>query len=871
MEKEGDDANVKRKQDSNIKMPAVKKGLISCFLCAAVLVSGFTAHSLMMPAKTVTENTEIEISAVHTHTEDCYRMGRKLVCKNTDEDHVHSEECYEERKILVCKEGEESKAENTTKAAVLTTATETSTEAESMAAAEVNTEVPTEVQSIQEATTVTEKASEVETSKEQATKGEQSTPKKEPKQAAKESAAEDVHSYADFVNEIESRSGTVNGVLRDSKGNYIRFIHGEDGDGYTYTITFSTKNGINAGNYKYELPEGLKVTEASRTGEINFGSEVVGTFEVDEITGLLIIRLSEKVVHYQDVRGTLSLSASMIASSGVEKKGYLVKEEDSSFDGYFHFDISARIPAAKTNMLMCEWKFSDESYSPNLRKTWVYGFGTKVYEEKPEIYISYGDVSKREVKNIEEVYNDAGESIAYYIDADSLELYLVNRCHCEDDGAGCVVSDKDGCKSTLPKKYDGWCTCWNLRENAVVDILYKNNINGYDFEKEQAAHPEKSIEELKRDNGILSTQNDITEQDVYNNEVTLKGKNRQGANEQRASADIQLFKFMSKDETTVADERNNYVGKYDVIVNPGKLDISALAKPNEKGVNVFTVIDTMKNLRYVKGSVQIIAEDRNGDMFELIYGEDKDYIVLDTYDPATNSGSMEIQIINIGAYMYDIKYSARIDGDTDDDMLEIKNDVSIGDGNQGGGEGVIRYGYSREAYYNSFYAQKYDVTLHKTDKNDARNLGEATYGLYAEDGKLIAKHQTDDEGMLSFATNVVEGIIYELDKPYYIKEITPPKGYGLDTKKYWFYFGAAQNTALEDDFASAHKGEGKLKYVAPDANDATSYQLKLELTDEKVYILPETGGAGSRMFILSGMLMLCTAFGLMIIVKKAKH
>ena len=93
MEKKGDDANVKRKQDSNIKMPAVKKGLISCFLCAAVLVSGFTAHSLMMPAKTVTENTEIEISTVHTHTEDCYRMGKKLVCKNTDEDHVHCEEC----------------------------------------------------------------------------------------------------------------------------------------------------------------------------------------------------------------------------------------------------------------------------------------------------------------------------------------------------------------------------------------------------------------------------------------------------------------------------------------------------------------------------------------------------------------------------------------------------------------------------------------------------------------------------------------------------------------------------------------------------------------------------------------------------------
>ena len=860
---------MKRKQDSNIKMPAVKKVLISCFLCAAVLVSGFTAYSLMMPAKTATDEQEVEISTVHTHTDDCYRMGRKLVCKSTDEDHIHSEECYEERKILVCEEGEkENKAESNTEAAAATAAAEDSAESESVAEATA-AEAPTEAQDIQEATTLSEKASEGETSKEQATQGEETTPKKDSKAAAEESAATDVQNYTDFVQYIEGRGGTIEGVLTDSAGNYISFIYAEDGNDYSYTISFEVDNGIEVGNYKYELPPGLHVDEGSRTGDIMFGSAAVGTFKFDNATGLLVLKLGRDVVHYQNVRGTLNLAASMTASSGVEKKGYLVNSENNSFDGYFHFDISARIPSARANMLKCEWKFSDESYAPNQRKTWTYGFGTKVYEEKPRVYISYGNVSKREIKNIEEVYNDTNESIAYYVyvdeDNDIRELYLVNRCQCSSDGDDCVSSDSNVCKSILPSEYIGWCTCWNLNEDAVVDISYKNNINGYDFEKDQRNNPAKSIEDLKKDNGILKSQNSIKDTDVYNNAVTLIGRNNLDTGYQDASANISLFSILGKQEVTHAVQQNDYVGKFEITVNSGKFDISSLAKPNGNGVNVFTVNDTMKNLRYIKGSVQITAENAAGERFDLIYGADKDYTVTDDYDLGSNSGTVEFHIMNIGSYKYCISYSARIEGEARNNRLKIQNGASISDGN-----GVIEYGYSRDAYYNAFYARKYDVTVHKTDKNDARNLGGAIYGLYAEDGKLIAQHETDADGNLSFATNVVEGIIYELDKPYYIQEITPPEGYGLDTKKYWFYFGASQNAGMEQSFAANHQGEGELKYVAPEANDATSYKLNMELTDEKVYVLPETGGAGSEIFVFSGIFMLCAAFGLIIFVKKIR-
>lgn len=859
---------MKRKQDSNIKVPAVKKVLISCFLCAAVLVSGFTAYSLMMPAKTATDDKEIEISSVHTHTDDCYRMGRKLVCKNTDEDHIHSEECYEERKILVCQNGEdEDKAEGNTE-----TITEVATEIKAQVMTEVNTqastEASTETTSIQEATTLSEKASEGETSKEQATTGEKSIPQKSSKTTAEESSAEDVNTYTEFVQYIESRGGTIEGVLTDSNGNYISFIYAEDGDGYSYKILFHVDNGIEVGNYKYELPAGLNVTEASRTGDINFGNAVVGAFEVEQSTGLLILRFGSETVHYQNVDGTLNLAASMTASSGVEKEGYLVKQDDNTFDGYFHFDISAKIPADRANMLKSEWKFSDESYSPNLRKTWSYGFGSKVYEERPSVYISYGNVSKREIKDIEEVYNDANESIAYYVDTETLELYLVNRCECESDGADCVSSDSDGCKSILPEKYHGWCTCWNLKEDSVIDISYRSNINGYDFERDQAQHPEKSVEELMKDNGILKSQNSITQNDVYNNAVTLKGRNREGSKDQVASAEVSMSGFLKKNEKTRADESNDYVGKFEITVNSGKFDISSLAKPNSEGVNVFTVNDTMKNLRYVNGSIKITAENESGDIFNLIYGEDKDFIVVSTYDSEQHTGKLEIQIMNIGAYKYTITYSARIDGEARNNRLEIQNGALVYDED---GSSTIEYSYSRNVYYNSFNAKKYEVTVHKTDKNTGENLSLAKYGLYSEDGNLIATHETDNDGMFNFNTDVVEGVIYELDTPYYIQEVTAPRGYGVDTKKYWFYFGAGQNTELEQSFERSHPGEGELVYVAPDEQDATSYKFRLELTDEKIYILPETGGIGSEIFVVSGILMLCAAFGLMIIVKKAKR
>ena len=321
---------MKRKQDSNIKMPAVRKVLISCFLCAAVLVSGFTAYSLMMPAKTATDEQEVEISTVHTHTDDCYRMGRKLVCKSTDEDHIHSEECYEERKILVCEEGEkENKAESNTEAVVATAAAEDSAAA-TEAVTEVITEAATEAQSIQEATTLSEKASEGETSKEQATQGEETTPKKDSKAAAEESAATDVQNYTDFVQYIEGRGGTIEGVLTDSAGNYISFIYAEDGNDYK------------TGNYKYELPQGLHVNPEARTGEIKFGNTAVGTFEVDEATGLLILKLGSEVVHYQDVRGTLGFGASMTASSGVEKKGYLLYVGNRAVE-YKHYDVAQEV------------------------------------------------------------------------------------------------------------------------------------------------------------------------------------------------------------------------------------------------------------------------------------------------------------------------------------------------------------------------------------------------------------------------------------------------------------------------------------------------------------------------------------------------
>lgn len=78
------------------------------------------------------------------------------------------------------------------------------------------------------------------------------------------------------------------------------------------------------------------------------------------------------------------------------------------------------------------------------------------------------------------------------------------------------------------------------------------------------------------------------------------------------------------------------------------------------------------------------------------------------------------------------------------------------------------------------------VAINKVDRDTGKNIpqGDATlagavYGVYSEDGTLVTKITTDKNGY------AISGYLPSLGK-FYLKEITPSKGYELDTNSYEF-------------------------------------------------------------------------------------
>ena len=99
--------------------------------------------------------------------------------------------------------------------------------------------------------------------------------------------------------------------------------------------------------------------------------------------------------------------------------------------------------------------------------------------------------------------------------------------------------------------------------------------------------------------------------------------------------------------------------------------------------------------------------------------------------------------------------------------------------------------------------KEYTVTLTKTSAdvsitqgNSAYSLARATYNVYkgtSGTGSVVATFTTDEAGHATLSTPLEDG-------NYSVKEVTPPKGYKLDTKVYTFTInGADTSLSVEDE------------------------------------------------------------------------
>lgn len=768
----------------------VKRLVRRSFAAVAALVVFATTYAMILPAVTASVPTcGIE---EHTHTEACYRTEKRLICDNTDENHAHTEECYAEQQVLVC-----------------------------------GLEAHTHTDECYEAPTT-----EPEAPKEKALSA----------AAGSQPPGNAVEEYTDFEKYLTAQGGSIVSYLK--KGGSIVSIPEASGDGYTYQIKISSPS-ILSGTYYYPLPKGMTVDVQSKSGEVSNGGTVIGTYEIitDDSSSYILFTFGKDAEQYQTISGRIEMAVSFAEAMepAVSKDGWLVSPE-GAFDGFFHFKITAQIPAAREGAAKREWKLLDTSLvSESLSESWIYDFSDHVNNANMNMSITYLNAESGEevtypVKNLSEVSEDLSQTIAYYADSESGYLYLVNRCQCEDSAL--CPEEKDGeCDCELLSEYPGWCTCWSLTENAAVAIEYKNAVDGYDGTY------------------ILSDQKTLAKNGgEYENRVTLTGTYKDSDGQKvpttkRATAVVNYKDMLEKQETARGEGDEDYIKTFRITVNKPfagehadeRADFSLYdgdgdGKPDGQVV----LTDSMTNLKYIPGSMKITAE--NGDeSIALVAGTDFTVEATQT----DNGTDLKITLLKLGKYEYQIEYSAQVFADSSQKTVTIGNKAQIGT------EGAPSYQLKKQIIFeDEWNFDRFETTVCKVDyDNQALKIEGAVFALFAGDGTKMAEQTTGKDGNALFQTNSKTGLIYRTDTLYYIQETQAPEGYGINTAKYWFYFSKQQNTALEKDFAARYPGS-TLTYVS--LNEESRYAAKLTVTDERLYELPETGGSGTAWFYLTG-------------------
>ena len=137
--------------------------------------------------------------------------------------------------------------------------------------------------------------------------------------------------------------------------------------------------------------------------------------------------------------------------------------------------------------------------------------------------------------------------------------------------------------------------------------------------------------------------------------------------------------------------------------------------------------------------------------------------------------------------------------------------------------------------------KEYTVTLTKTSAdvsitqdNSAYSLAGATYNVYegtSGTGSVVATFTTDEAGHATLSTPLEDGT-------YSVKEVTPPKGYKLDTKVYTFTInGADTSLSVEDE-----PGTLTLKLKKEDSQTGSTPQGNASLAGAVYQVSYQLGG-----------------------------
>ncbi len=411
----------------------------------------------------------------------------------------------------------------------------------------------------------------------------------------------------------------------------------------------------------------------------------------------------------------------------------------------------------------------------------------------------------------------------------SWQIYLLSKCKCKADSCaywdGWCTTEYWYEHAVDDWRYNGYCLCWTETETLTFDFVYETKnpkvIEAY-------GGTEKDI--VNR----VEMFHKIDVQDEEGNTITIPTS----VAWDKAGVDVPTM-F----EKSLMHDFDGYKANYKITVNEGKLVLT-------NGEELIIRDEMTDTLAFINGSLVITAEDANGNITTLKHNVDYTY----TYDGTgteTDDNGKPVHVLNIviknpQPVTYILDYDATlIIPESVTDAVKYNNSATIYLWGTEISDTTVEKVYADI----NIAAKNFKVDLVKADAVTGEPLQGATFGLFNEEGGLVASGVTDANGKIHFKTDVTQGIILREHVLYYMQELQAPIGYRLDKTKHWFCFcDTVDGNCTAFDELAGDKEVIRIPFE----------QIGIVHIDNHVldYDLPATGGSGKYPLMLASVTLI---------------
>lgn len=606
---------------------------------------------------------------------------------------------------------------------------------------------------------------------------------------------------------------------------------------HTWTVTTDDPNLVwDANGWTYIMPEKITCTKnAYERHEVVLGNnnwtyfiEYSSTPTHVDIAGELGYA-NEITVENQHKEGWGGFTQAEI-NVAVYKNGTLITDAAGA---KILWEIKGTIPKmalAQNKKADCEWIISDSLvFAPQE--------GASVFFEDNDLIV--GSVTANYFGTVINVphytvatENDPYAYETYYWDSEDKtsvgsSVVILMRCACTEQN--CPKWKNGHCEPWHYWDQNGehvsaYCDCWTEIEDTTFTVVYETDVT----------------EEIEKLGGLGY---------YAKNNAGVSAKNISGV---WTGSWVPLPGIVSKED----HEREGTIVKYSITVNEGKLNLTD-GKP-------LIIRDEMTHtLAFMRGSLVIKSQDALGN--EVILTEDVDYTY--TYDGSGDAVDengkpilgingepvhiLEVEIKHPQPVTYFLDYNTSLIMPKVEKPEDLKSIYYTNSATVYLWGGSATDSSSERVFPNiNIASNAFSVFVHKLSALDnTKYLAGAEFGLFNEQGGLITKGITGEDGRLYFRTDVKNGIVLREHKIYYIQELTAPPGYKLDPTKHEFTF--CSNADGTCDIYNDLKEEHNLTRVPFDTVG------HIDVYDEPAYYdLPATGGTGTNPLLLVSVMLI---------------